>query len=489
VEDSASIENIAEDSPPDKAETEPEPPDSQSNKKEGEDVESSTSQEDESEPRSKSVLPLAIALLCACFIGLGVANHVLRSTSAKLEPLPNSKKLAQLDEAIEHDRSNASLLMQRANLFYYELGEQQNALTDLNKVVQLDPKNPGAYTFRADVCAYLHKYDEAKKDLNTALSLAPNWSGVYAQRSHVDAVLERYDQAVTDAQKAIELDPQNSLAVGFLANGYYGLQQFEEAARLYTRELAMQRPNFHPLTFCGRGMARFNYRDFDGAIEDQNTALKVEPQLAMVHILRGYAEAAKGDISTAEASAKKGVLEEISPGRGHRFAGDLYRFIGDWPRALEEYSMAVSDCPTSGWAHRNRGITYYRAGQLQNALEDLQQAVRLNPASTTFSYLARVEGELGQDENADKDLERAINTSVATSDFYSNRAAIMLRRGEIARALADATKAVAMYQYNADANQLIASIYQSQGDRQKAQLFFDRAKKYGYPGAMPGLGW
>jgi len=275
-----------------------------------------------------------------------------------------------------------------------------------------------------------------------------------------------------------------------MSSAYEGLGRYADAARCSTRQLELHTvPQPWPLNFLSRGMTRFYMRDFDGAIDDANSALKIKPDLATAYFFRSYAEAAKGETALAEADAAKGLAEETVPSRGHRLLGDLYRYLGNYERAIEEYGKAISLQSLATNSYRGRGVSYYRLGQLKNALQDFQRAAKINPASTTLSYLARVEDELGDSKGADRDIFAALHSSSPTSFVFSNSALINFKRGKSEQALGDAKKALVMDQYNADAYQLTASILKNEGRLKEAQENFDRAKQYGYPNSIPPPAW
>ena len=68
-------------------------------------------------------------------------------------------------------------------------------------------------------------------------------------------------------------------------------------------------------------------------------------------------------------------------GRGNGHAGK-----GQPDRALEDYDQAIRLNPSYAEPHYNRGNVYLATGQYDRAIEDYDQAVRLNP-----NYAARLQ--------------------------------------------------------------------------------------------------
>jgi tetratricopeptide (TPR) repeat protein len=236
-------------------------------------------------------------------------------------------------------------------------------------------------------------------------------------------------------------------------------------------------------------MARFHKFDFKGDIQDQDEALRLNPHLGTAMLIKAFGEAALGELDKAQIDLAEGEAAESSPGRAHRLSGDFYRYIGNYDRAIEEYGLAIALSPNSAAGHGDRGICYLKIQQLQNALEDLRKCVDLKPTSTALSYLALVEEQLGDKQKADADILRAFNTTKPISLAYSNRGAIRLSRGDASQALADAKKALLLNPYDGDAYHLLSLISSREGKAEESQKYASQAKKYGYPNAVPRIGW
>lgn len=59
--------------------------------------------------------------------------------------------------------------------------------------------------------------------------------------------------------------------------------------------------------------------------------------------------------------------------------GFAYGDLGQHQRAIENYDQAIRLDPNEAWFYFNRGFTYSDLGQNQQAIEDFNQAIHLNP--------------------------------------------------------------------------------------------------------------
>ena len=89
------------------------------------------------------------------------------------------------------------------------------------------------------------------------------------------------------------------------------------------------------------------------------------------------------------------------------------------------------DPSTVSVAHYNRGVAYSEKGEVERAIEDYDQTIRLNPNSAgaynNRGYAYRQKGEV---ERAIKDYDRAIQIKPDNVLFYNNRGIALLHQQE-----------------------------------------------------------
>jgi tetratricopeptide (TPR) repeat protein len=121
---------------------------------------------------------------------------------------------------------------------------------------------------------------------------------------------------------------------------------------------------------------------------------------------------------------------------------------GDLEAALKDFNDAVRLNPQSDSAYRVRGEVWLKKGNLDRALADLTRSIELNPqsgpAALAFSARGRVWVERKDDSRALADFDEAVRLSPQSAFFYFYRAGCSIRRGDTARADADLTRYVTM---------------------------------------------
>src|SRR3546814_16219066 len=100
--------------------------------------------------------------------------------------------------------------------------------------------------------------------------------------------------------------------------------------------------------------------------------------------------------------------------------------------------MRISDWSSDVCSSDLRGLARFRAGNYGAALPDLDEAVRLLPASRDAVYLrGRVNDVLGKEGAALADFGRALVLAPGDGEAHVSRGLVRHERGDVAAGLAD----------------------------------------------------
>jgi ankyrin repeat protein len=148
-----------------------------------------------------------------------------------------------------------------------ESGDLTGAITQFDTAIELKPDHPEAYLRRGLAYLYLDEFQTAFQDLTIAIDLDPQSLDAYQYRGAANFLLGHYSATLKDCTAAISL-----------SRGY-----------LTTVEL------------CYSVIGRMAARDFDAvqdAMDDFNTAIEDDPDLAVAYLFRGFLYFTLGDIET-----------------------------------------------------------------------------------------------------------------------------------------------------------------------------------------------
>lgn len=156
--------------------------------------------------------------------------------------------------------------------------------------------------------------------------------------------------------------------------------------------------------------------------------------------------------------------------------GATYGLIGKNQEATEDFNKAISMNPNSADTYIVRGALYLEMGQYELALNDTNQAVLLEPNNAAaFATRGRAFGNMNQHQLAVNDFTRAIKIEPYDADYYYNRGTAYSYLGQHNLAIEDCSKAIRIKSNYALAYSCLGISYGKLGDYKKANDNFDTA--------------
>ncbi|KAK4963457.1 TOM (translocase of outer membrane) complex component [Elasticomyces elasticus] len=227
------------------------------------------------------------------------------------------------DEAIEKNHLDkhewTAYAYNMRGTFRYLRGENDAALEDLNKSIELDPALVQSYVKRASMHLEQSKREEAAHDFELAMSHNDQDPDIFYHRAQLHFILSEFKDAATDYQTSIDLDPKfifshiqlgvTQYKMGSIASSmatfrrciksfgdksdvynYYGellldQQKYQEAVEKFDTAVEMERKNvgekggMNVLPLINKALALFQWRqDFSAAEELCQKALGIDPE-------------------------------------------------------------------------------------------------------------------------------------------------------------------------------------------------------------------
>jgi tetratricopeptide (TPR) repeat protein len=129
-----------------------------------------------------------------------------------------------------------------------------------------------------------------------------------------------------------------------------------------------------------KGNEKFRSGNLDGAIEDYNQAIEINPGYASAYYNRGIAYEDLGDSGNALMDYTKAI--EINPDYVDAYInrGSLLLEEGDFEGAIKDFTHAIRTNPYHATAYFNRGSAWRGIKEYKNAIEDFKRAMELDPA-------------------------------------------------------------------------------------------------------------
>jgi len=159
----------------------------------------------EAEPLYKRLLEIAVDFKEAQFI-----SYTYRGIS-HLEKEQIDDAISDFNKAIELNPRNAAAYISRG-IAYYKQGQIDQAISDYDKAIEINPEYAEAYYNRGNAFGKQGQFDQAISDYNKAIEINPEYAEAYLGRGLAYDEKSQYDQAIADFNKAIELNPEATVA-------------------------------------------------------------------------------------------------------------------------------------------------------------------------------------------------------------------------------------------------------------------------------------
>lgn len=333
-----------------------------------------------SSPKINYKLITLIGILSTLVFGFIVYRLLQLSTQPQLG---NTPALETSNSPTSGSFTSATQYYERGNELRKQ-GNNQAALEQYNKAIELDPKYIAAYNNRGNVRDDLSDKQGAIEDYNKALELNPKYALAYYNRARIRSDLGEKKIALQDYNQSIELDPNYGFA-------YYGrglvhndLGDKQSALKDYDKAIELN-PKYSS-AYYARGNVRDDLGDKKGAIVDYNQAIELNPEYTFAYYTRANVRNDLGDKKSALRDYDKAL--ELNPRYvdAYNNRGIVREDLGDKSGAFQDYNTAIGLDDKYPNAYYNRANLYKKSGDKQNAIKDYNLAASLYQAQGNTKY-------------------------------------------------------------------------------------------------------
>ncbi len=308
-------------------------------------------------------------------------------------------------------------------------GNDQAAVADYEKLLQLDPSVAPAYNNLGRLLYNLGRFSEAIATLEKGLALQPDMAPA---------------QVLLGASYLETGDPAKALAP--LQRGVQALPDDRFARLTLTRTL----------TALGRR---------DDAVTELRTLVAHDPKDQEAWYLLGKLELEQSQAAFAQVQA----LDPNSP-LAHQISGEIMESMGNTPGAVAEYKAAIVAAPENAPAMEHLADIYWTTGDFAHAREAYTTLLAKQPGNCKAHWrLANSLDELGETtEVAMTEIQTALKACPALPQAHAERARLFLRMKQPAEALPDLKFAEAAAPDEPSVQRMLAETYRALGDRTRA---------------------
>ncbi|MGE5717253.1 MAG: tetratricopeptide repeat protein, partial [Acidobacteriota bacterium] len=266
-------------------------------------------------------------------------------------------------------------------------GDAQNALTEFDKALLLQPDYAAAMIGRGDAEKALGRMAEAEDSYQRAIHLQPgNWSA-YNNLGRLYMLQARYEKAAEAFSRVTEVSPDNSRAFFNLGAAFFYLQRPDDARAAFERSIRLVPSGF---AYSNLGTLEFSVGKYAAAA-------------------KAFEEAVKQSPSDYQLWFNLGDAYRWSPHQRERA-------VPAYERAIELGLQALKVNPRDAATHAMLARCFAKLGKPVEARREIERAIELEPKSPEILYKAAVTAAVaGRKHEALDWIARAVHAGYPTA--------------------------------------------------------------------------
>jgi serine/threonine protein kinase/tetratricopeptide (TPR) repeat protein len=277
------------------------------------------------------------------------------------------------------------VVLSNRGLLRLRQGKFDTAVADLEEAVALRPEQCPAHVNLARAYRSQHRPADASRELDAAERLRPDLPLVHRARARLNLECHDPDAAVREYEAAIALESveRSPLAV---ADDTVECGRIRQQQKRYTDALAAHdralrvRPD-HALAHYLRGQVLLELGRPQDALAAFTECLKRKPGFGSAYRARGQARVRLGDFVGAVDDYSEALYRERDASiLTHR--GWAYFFTDAWKLAERDFDSAIRLDASPGDAHVGRGLTRVMLGDYKRAVADADLVLARNKPDT-----------------------------------------------------------------------------------------------------------
>ncbi len=196
-------------------------------------------------------------------------------------------------------------------------------------------------------------------------------------------------------------------------------------------------------TLYQEGVNKYEAGNYEGAVEDFNQAIALDPQNALAYNKRGDAYYRLGDYEQAQADSSQAILLNPQDVNAYFDRGFAFYGLGKYKKAIADYNQAIKLNSKDAYAYYGRGLARAQSKDNKGAIEDFSKAITLKPEYNE-AYLQRgiIRRRLRQRLEAIQDFDKIIKNNPSDAKAYYQRGLTQSINKQKYAALKDYTDAI-----------------------------------------------
>jgi len=287
-----------------------------------------------------------------------------------------SPEITKLNAKIAADPGNSDLYNERAKLLV-EKQKTDEAFSDIRTALNIDSSKAPYYLTLSDVYFAMGKIKNCKRSIEKSLALDPDYAEADLKYAELNLYFKEYKKTIEYIDKALAIDKINAKAYFMKGMTYKETGDTAKAVSNFKTTIDQDPEYYHAFIQLG---ILFSVKKNKLAVDYFMNAIKLNPQSIEARYGLGmfYQETEEYDKAIIEYDS----ILRIDPKYKfvHYNLGYIYLvYLKVYPKAVKCFTDAINCDTKYAEAYFNRGYCYELMGDIQNAKADYNKALELRP--------------------------------------------------------------------------------------------------------------
>ena len=332
----------------------------------------------------------------------------------------------------------------------FEEGKFEEAISYYNDALDSERDNLVALFNRGKAYYQIGQFDAALEDLNNTISIEPGWSEARLERAYLLMEKNYPALAVKDLDKIIK---SKKIPDGtFLLRARAGMDLKEEklvVMDFLNKEIDLNGESAEAWYFKGLVRAKDTSKSaIRAALMDVSTAIRLAPEDPGYLYFSAILKAELSDIEDAKEDLNAALILYPEYLVAYMTLAELSILQQKPDEAINAYSRAIQVLPKEPTLYYNRGTTYLNMSgkeKLELAEKDFSKAIELFPSyADAFCNRGLSRSLRGNDKDAVSDFDMAVGLDPTDAHFYFLRGLSLHKTGNTEEACADLNYAITL---------------------------------------------
>jgi tetratricopeptide (TPR) repeat protein/S1-C subfamily serine protease len=219
------------------------------------------------------------------------------------------------------------------------LGDRQEAITDFDQAIRINPTHVGAYNNRGIAKFRSGNSQAAIADYDRAIALNPKYIESYNNRGLAKSALGNKQGAIIDFDMSIAINPEIAKSYSNRGNVKFYSGNKQEAIIDFNRAISLDSKCIE--CYTNRGVAKSELGDQQGAIIDFDKIISLDTRDVQAYNSRGIAKSTLGNKQGAMNDFNQAILIDSKAANSYGLRGILTFDLGNKQGAIIDMNKAI----------------------------------------------------------------------------------------------------------------------------------------------------